>query len=75
MAQKTVVTAKSKNMKETQPEMKTYVIEREIPNAGKLTADELKGISQTTSTVLKEKGPEIPPRARFSVDGRRIGRT
>ena len=59
MAQKTVVTAKSKNMKETQTEMKTYVIEREIPNAGKLTADELKGISQTSCTVLKEMGPDI----------------
>jgi competence protein ComGC len=39
--------------------MKTYVIEREIPEAGKLTADELKGISQTSCNVLNEMGPSI----------------
>lgn len=39
--------------------MKTYVIEREIPNAGKLTQDQLKGISQTSCGVLKEMGPKI----------------
>jgi hypothetical protein len=39
--------------------MKTYVIEREIPNAGKLTADELKGISQTSCNVLDTMGPTI----------------
>ena len=37
--------------------MKTYVIEREIPEAGKLNAEQLKGISQTSCTVLKEMGP------------------
>lgn len=40
-------------------EMKTYLIEREIPDAGKLTADQLKGISKTSCTVLKEMGPHI----------------
>ena len=35
-------------------EMKTYVIEREIPGAGDLTADQLKGISQTSCGVLKQ---------------------
>ena len=59
MAQKTAVSAKTNNTKENQTEMKTYVIEREIPNAGKLTAGELKGISQTSCTVLKELGPDI----------------
>jgi hypothetical protein len=39
--------------------MKTYVIEREIPNAGKLTPEQLKGISQTSCGVLKEMGPSI----------------
>jgi len=39
--------------------MKTYVIEREIPNAGKFTADDLKGISQTSCNVLDEMGPSI----------------
>ena len=39
--------------------MKTYVIEREIPDAGKLTAEQLKAISQTSCSVLKEMGPKI----------------
>ena len=39
--------------------MKTYVIEREIPGAGKLIAEELKGISQTSCNVLDEMGPSI----------------
>lgn len=39
--------------------MKTYVIEREIPNAGKLTPEELKGISQKSCAVLEEMGPDI----------------
>ena len=39
--------------------MKTYVIERIIPGAGVLTAEQLKGISQTSCTVLKEMGPKI----------------
>ena len=42
-----------------EPVMKSYLIEREIPNAGKLTAGELKGISQTSCSVLKEMGPKI----------------
>ena len=40
-------------------EMKTYLIEREIPDAGKLTPEQLKGISQASCTVLKEMGPKI----------------
>lgn len=39
--------------------MPKYVIEREIPGAGKLTADQLKGISQTSCGVLRNMGPEI----------------
>ena len=39
--------------------MKTYVIERSIPGAGDLTSEQLKGISQTSCTVLKEMGPKI----------------
>ena len=39
--------------------MPKYVIERDIPGAGKLTAEELKGISQTSCGVLREMGPEI----------------
>ena len=36
-----------------------YVIEREIPGAGDLTAEDLKGISQVSCGVLKEMGSEI----------------
>jgi hypothetical protein len=39
--------------------MKTYVIERIIPGAGELTAEQLKGISQTSCSVIKEMGPKI----------------
>ncbi len=39
--------------------MNTYVIEREIPDAGKLNAEQLQGISQKSCTVLTELGPEI----------------
>ncbi len=39
--------------------MKTYVIERIIPGAGNLTAEQLQGISQTSCTVLEEMGPKI----------------
>jgi hypothetical protein len=36
-----------------------YIIEREIPNAGALSAAELKAISQKSCSVLKELGPSI----------------
>ncbi|MFK7781467.1 DUF4242 domain-containing protein [Psychroserpens sp.] len=39
--------------------MKTYVIERVIPGAGDLTSEQLKGISQTSCSVLKEMGSVI----------------
>jgi hypothetical protein len=39
--------------------MKTYLIERDIPQAGKLTPEQLKSISQKSCSVLKEMGPEI----------------
>jgi len=39
--------------------MKTYLIERDIPNAGKLTPQELKAISQKSCSVLKDMGPTI----------------
>jgi hypothetical protein len=44
---------------DNQPELKTYLIEREIPGAGKLSAEELRAISQTSCSVLKEMGPRI----------------
>ena len=39
--------------------MPKYVIEREVPGAGRLTADQLKGISQTSCGVLSNMGPQI----------------
>lgn len=39
--------------------MPKYVIERNIPGAGKLSAKELQGISQTSCGVLREMGPQI----------------
>jgi hypothetical protein len=39
--------------------MKTYLIERDIPGAGKFTPEQLKAISQKSVAVLKEMGPEI----------------
>jgi len=41
------------------PELKTYLIERDIPGAGQLTATDLKGISQKSCTVIKDMGPGI----------------
>jgi hypothetical protein len=39
--------------------MPKYVIERDIPGAGKLTDDQFQGISQTSCGVLRKLGPQI----------------
>ena len=39
--------------------MPKYVIEREIPGAGKLSAAELQGIAQKSCSVLRNMGPQI----------------
>lgn len=39
--------------------MKTFLIEREIPDAGKFTPEQLKAISQKSCSVLDEMGPQI----------------
>jgi cell division inhibitor SulA len=39
--------------------MPKYVIEREIPNAGKLSTAELQGIAQKSCSVLRNLGPQI----------------
>lgn len=39
--------------------MPKFVIEREIPGAGKLSAAELKAISQKSCGVLSDLGPQI----------------
>ncbi|MEM7382161.1 MAG: DUF4242 domain-containing protein [Bacteroidota bacterium] len=49
----------NKDMMDKTETMKTYVIEREIPDAGKLSQEELKGISKSSNAVLSEMGPGI----------------
>ncbi len=39
--------------------MPKFVIEREIPDAGKLSAEQLHGISQKSCGVLRDMGPQI----------------
>lgn len=39
--------------------MPKYVIERDLPGAGKLTTDQLRGVSQKSCGVLRNLGPEI----------------
>lgn len=39
--------------------MPKYLIEREIPGAGKLSAEELRAVSQKSCGVLDEMGPRI----------------
>lgn len=53
-----VLQSNAQEVKEDQP-MKTYLIEREIPDAGQLTAEELKGISQKSCAVLKQMDAPI----------------
>lgn len=46
--------AQTEKTKENKPTMKTYLIEREIPGAGNLSAVDLKNVSQKSCTVLKD---------------------
>jgi hypothetical protein len=39
--------------------MPKYLIERELPGAGKLSDDELRGVSQKSCSVLNQLGPQI----------------
>jgi len=39
--------------------MPKYVIERDLPGAGRLTPDQLRGVSQKSCDVLNKLGPEI----------------
>lgn len=42
-----------------EPPMQRYVIEREIPGAGQMTADELRDAAAKSNEVLQELGPDI----------------
>jgi len=39
--------------------MPKFVIEREIPDAGKMSLEQLKAISQASCGILREMGPQI----------------
>ena len=55
-----IFTAESQMDKATEKEeMKTYVIERDIPQAGEFSMEELVSISQKSCSVLDEMGPQI----------------
>jgi hypothetical protein len=40
-------------------QMPKYVIERPLPGAGKLSADELRAISEKSNQVIADLGPDI----------------
>jgi hypothetical protein len=44
---------------EKSPMLQKYVIERDLPGAGKLTPAELQGISRKSRDVLEKMGPRI----------------
>ena len=48
--------------------MPRYVIERDLPGAGKLSPEDLKGISQKSCGVLDELGPKIQWQESFVTD-------
>jgi hypothetical protein len=50
---------KSQTSRTKKINMPKYVIERELPGAGNLSAEELKGISQTSCKVLQDMGTAI----------------
>ena len=56
-AQKADKNQTTKNMEPTA--LKTYLIERDIPEVGKLTAEQLKGISGKSNEIVAEMGPGI----------------
>lgn len=39
--------------------MPKYVIERDIPGAGKLTQEQLQGVAQKSCGVLRKLGPQV----------------
>ena len=39
--------------------MPKYVIERELPGAGSLSADELRAVSQKSNQIIRDLGPDI----------------
>jgi hypothetical protein len=50
--------------------MPKYIIEREIAGAGRLSGCRLRGISQTSTGVLRQMGPEVQWVESFVTDDR-----
>lgn len=50
--------------------MPKYLIEREVPRAGKLSAQELQAISQKSCGVLNQMGPQIQWVQSYITDGK-----
>ena len=59
IARAQTTTVKDTSSNPNPAKMKTYLIERDIPNAGKLTPEQLKAISQKSCSVLQHMGPQI----------------
>ena len=57
--QDVIYTKMAKERLSKKSELKTYLIEREIPDAGMLSAEDLRGISQKSCSVIDEIGPQI----------------
>ncbi len=51
--------AQTNSLSKNSTSMKTYLIERAIPDAGKLTQEQLKGISKKSNSVIAEMAPKI----------------
>ena len=50
--------------------MPKFVIEREIPGAGDLSADELQGISAKSCGILQELGPQVQWQQSYVTDNK-----
>jgi hypothetical protein len=50
--------------------MPKFVIERELPGAGKMSAMELKGIAQKSCDVLREMGPRVTWQQSYVTDNK-----
>ena len=55
----TISQAQEAKTNENSTEMKTYLIERELPGAGAFESEALQGISKKSCEVIKEMGPQI----------------
>ncbi len=57
--QDVIYTKMAKEKLADNPDLKTYLIEREIPGAGSLSSEDLRDISQKSCSVIEDMGPQI----------------